>query len=87
MLESRKLSLEFQSYVTDAYSKVFISVRDLLPGGGARPVLAHPHALAQTLPEDVDYGVMPVFGPHTSMLGFVNYKLCKAGTRRSWTHG
>ena len=81
VLESRKLSLEFQSYVTKMHAlrKVFISVKGIYYQAvvhGQEITWLTPHALAQTLPEDVDYRVMLTFLDfYTSMLGFVNYKL------------
>ena len=81
LLESRRLSLEFQSYVTKMHAlrKIFISVKGIYYQAvvhGQEITWLTPHALAQTLPEDVDYRVMLTFLDfYTSMLGFVNYKL------------
>ena len=78
---SRQLALEFQSYVTKTHSlrKVFISVKGIYYQAsiyGQEVTWLTPHALAQTLPEDVDYRVMLTFLEfYLAMLGFINYKL------------
>ena len=78
---SRALALEFQSYVTKTHSlrKVFISVKGIYYQAsiyGQEVTWLTPHALSQTLPEDVDYGVMLAFLEfYVAMMGFVNYKL------------
>ena len=78
---SRALALEFQSYVTKTHSlrKVFISVKGIYYQAsiyGQEVTWLTPHALSQTLPEDVDYRVMLTFLEfYVAMMGFVNYKL------------
>ena len=74
-------TLEFQSYVTKTHSlrKVFISVKGIYYQAsiyGQEVTWLTPHALAQTLPEDVDYRVMLTFLEfYIAMMGFINYKL------------
>ena len=78
---ARALALEFQAYVTKtrALRKVFISVKGIYYQAlvhGVEVTWLTPHALAQTLPEDVDYRVMLTFLEfYLAMMGFVNYKL------------
>ena len=78
---SRTLALEFESYVvkTNALRKCFISVKGIYYQAvvyGEELTWMTPHALAQTLPEDVDYRVMLTFLEfYVAMTGFVNYKL------------
>ena len=78
---SRALALEVQSYVTKTHSlrKVFISVKGIYYQAsiyGQEVTWLTPHALSQTLPEDVDYRVMLTFLEfYVAMMGFVNYKL------------
>ena len=78
---SRTLALEFQSYVTKTHAlrKVFISVKGIYYQAsiyGQEVTWLTPHALAQTLPEDVDYRVMLTFLEfYIALMGFVNYKL------------
>ncbi len=78
---ARSLALEFQAYVTKTKSlrKVFISVKGIYYQAlvhGVEVTWLTPHALAQTLPEDVDYRVMLTFLEfYLAMMGFVNYKL------------
>ena len=78
---ARDLALEFQAYVTKTHSlrKVFISVKGIYYQAlvnGQEVTWLTPHALAQTLPEDVDYRVMLTFLEfYLAMMGFVNYKL------------
>ena len=78
---ARALALEFQAYVTNTHAlrKVFISVKGIYYQAlvhGQEITWLTPHALAQTLPEDVDYRVMLTFLEfYLAMMGFVNYKL------------
>ena len=78
---ARALALEFQAYVTKTHAlrKVFISVKGIYYQAlvhGQEVTWLTPHALAQTLPEDVDYRVMLTFLEfYLAMMGFVNYKL------------
>jgi pescadillo protein len=78
---ARALALEFQAYVTTTKSlrKCFISVKGVYYQAvihGQEITWLTPHALAQTLPEDVDYRVMLTFLEfYLAMMGFVNYKL------------
>eukprot|EP00227_Mantoniella_beaufortii_P019188 CAMPEP_0197575710 /NCGR_PEP_ID=MMETSP1326-20131121/1012_1 /TAXON_ID=1155430 /ORGANISM="Genus nov. species nov., Strain RCC2288" /LENGTH=734 /DNA_ID=CAMNT_0043138523 /DNA_START=104 /DNA_END=2308 /DNA_ORIENTATION=- len=78
---ARTLGLEFQSFVTKTHAlrKVFISVKGIYYQAsiyGQEVTWLTPHALAQTLPEDVDYRVMLTFLEfYIAMMGFVNYKL------------
>jgi len=78
---ARALALEFQAFITktNALRKVFISVKGIYYQAtvhGQEITWLTPHALAQTLPEDVDYRVMLTFLEfYLAMMGFVNYKL------------
>ena len=59
-----------------ALRKVFISVKDLLPGGGAQEITwLTPHAPRRRCPRTWTTGSSPFLDFYTSMLGFVNYKL------------
>ena len=78
---SRALALEFQAWVTKTHAlrKAFISVKGIYYQAlvhGQEVTWLTPHALHQTLPEDVDYRVMLTFLEfYLAMMGFVNYKL------------
>lgn len=78
---ARRLTLEFQAYVTrtSALRKTFVSVKGVYFQAeilGQTVTWLTPHALGQTLPSDVDYRVMLTFVEfHEAMVGFVNFKL------------
>eukprot|EP00242_Pyramimonas_sp_CCMP2087_P007284 CAMPEP_0198207012 /NCGR_PEP_ID=MMETSP1445-20131203/10507_1 /TAXON_ID=36898 /ORGANISM="Pyramimonas sp., Strain CCMP2087" /LENGTH=627 /DNA_ID=CAMNT_0043879893 /DNA_START=150 /DNA_END=2033 /DNA_ORIENTATION=- len=79
--QSRKLCLEFQAYVTRTHAlrKTFVSVKGIYYQAevlGQMVTWITPHALSQTLPEDVDYRVMVTFLEfYQTLLEFVNFKL------------
>ena len=86
--KSEKLSREFKSFCvrTHALRKVFISVKGIYYEAeiqGEKITWLEPHALAQTMPEDVDYRVMLTFLEfYHDLMTFVNFKLYKdAGLR------
>ena len=63
---ARRLSLEFQAYVTKTHAlrKTFVSVKGIYYQAevcGQTVTWITPHALSQHLPEDVDYRVMVTF--------------------------
>eukprot|EP00854_Cymbomonas_tetramitiformis_P014699 gene14699-17367_t len=79
--KARRLSLEFQAYVsrTHALRKVFVSVKGIYYQAeilGQLVTWIVPHALAQHIPIDVDYRVMTTFLDfYEVLLEFVNFKL------------
>ena len=81
--KSERLSREFKSYCmrTHALRKVFISVKGIYYEAnveGEDVTWLEPHALAQTMPEDVDYRVMLTFLEfYHDLMSFVNFKLYK----------
>ena len=80
---SERLAREFKSYCvrTHALRKVFISVKGIYYEAeieGEKITWLEPHALSQTVPEDVDYRVMLTFLEfYQDLLSFVNFKLYK----------
>ena len=78
---SRALALELQTNVTNTHSlrKLLNTVKGIYYQAsiyGQEVTWLTPHALSQTLPEDVDYRVMLTFLEfYVAMMGFVNYKL------------
>ena len=83
MEKSERLSREFKSFCarTHALRKVFISVKGIYYEAeiqGETITWLEPHALAQTMPEDVDYRVMLTFLEfYHDLMSFVNFKLYK----------
>ncbi|ABO94300.1 predicted protein, partial [Ostreococcus lucimarinus CCE9901] len=81
--KSERLSREFKSFCvrTHALRKVFISVKGIYYEAeiqGEKITWLEPHALAQTMPEDVDYRVMLTFLEfYHDLMSFVNFKLYK----------
>ena len=81
--KSERLSREFKSYCmrTHALRKVFISVKGIYYEAnveGEDVTWLEPHAVAQTMPEDVDYRVMLTFLEfYHDLMSFVNFKLYK----------
>ncbi|XP_024528624.1 pescadillo homolog [Selaginella moellendorffii] len=77
----RRLSLEWQAYVTRTHSlrKIFVSVKGIyyqVEVSGQKITYLTPHVLNQILPEDVDFRVMLTFAEfYETLLGFVNFKL------------
>jgi pescadillo protein len=81
MFSCYRLCLEFQAYVTRTHAlrKTFVSVKGIYYQAevlGQMVTWITPHALSQTLPEDVDYRVMVTFLEfYQTLLEFVNFKL------------
>ncbi|KAL3689931.1 hypothetical protein R1sor_016240 [Riccia sorocarpa] len=78
---ARRLSLEWQAYVTRTNSlrKIFVSVKGIyyqVDINGQKITWLTPHALSQVLPSDVDFRVMLTFVEfYETLVGFVNFKL------------
>ena len=81
--KSERLAREFKSFCvrTHALRKVFISVKGIYYEAeiqGEKITWVEPHALSQTMPEDVDYRVMLTFLEfYHDLMSFVNFKLYK----------
>lgn len=78
---ARRLSLEFQAYVTRVHAlrKVFVAVKGIYyqaEVGGQKITWLTPHVLSQILPDDVDFRVMLTFIEfYETLAGFINFKL------------
>eukprot|EP00246_Nothoceros_aenigmaticus_P016867 TRINITY_DN7891_c0_g1_i1.p1 TRINITY_DN7891_c0_g1~~TRINITY_DN7891_c0_g1_i1.p1 ORF type:complete len:548 (+),score=126.02 TRINITY_DN7891_c0_g1_i1:94-1644(+) len=78
---ARRLSLEFQAFVTRVHAlrKVFVAVKGIYyqaEVGGQKITWLTPHVLSQILPDDVDFRVMLTFVEfYETLAGFVNFKL------------
>ncbi|KAG6556455.1 hypothetical protein Mapa_002398 [Marchantia paleacea] len=81
---ARRLSLEWQAYITRTHSlrKVFVSVKGIYYQAdvtGQKITWLTPHVLSQVLPNDVDFRVMLTFVEfYETLVGFVNFKLYHA---------